>query len=339
MNVIFLDIDGVLNSKSGTNLTEKLGLDDKLIVNLKHIIDSVPNTKIVISSTWRAFEYDEIHTSKEIPWRIVLTHKLGFTNIGDIIIGDTPYFARCNKNRRGLEIKCWLDENRIDKKVNQFVIIDDEISDITEIFPNNTLKIDSNVGLTHNNAKSAIWTLTNFGKDPIMIENVFFTSDTHFYHENIIKYCNRPFSSVDEMNEKLIEKWNSVVGKNDIVWHLGDFCFGQKDNISKIIPKLNGRINLVMGNHDHQKVKFYYDVGFNRVYDRQVIINGFYILSHAPLQFLNDNCPFFNIYGHVHDSPMYNTWSKCGYCVCVERHDYKPVSWTEIQNKIKQNDE
>jgi calcineurin-like phosphoesterase family protein len=324
----------VLNSKSGTNLTEKFGLDDKLIVNLKYIIDSVPDTKIVISSSWRVLEYDEIHTSEDIPWRTILTHKLGFTNTSDIIIGDTPILF-ITKNRRGLEIKQWMDENKFQFKINQFVIIDDEINDITEIFPNNTLKIDSNVGLTYNNAKSAIWTLTNFGKDPIMTENTFFTSDTHFYHENIIKYCNRPFSSVEEMNEKLIENWNSVIGKNDIVWHLGDFCFGQKDNISKIIPKLNGRINLVMGNHDHQKVKFYYDMGFNRVYDRQVIINGFYILSHTPLQFLNDNCPFFNIYGHIHDSPMYNTWSKCGCCVCVERHDYKPISWEEIQKHIK----
>jgi calcineurin-like phosphoesterase family protein len=334
MNIIFLDIDGVLNSKSGTNLTEKFGLDDKLISNLKFIIDSVSDTKIVISSSWRSIIYDDIHTSEDIPWRTVLTHKLGFTNTSDIIIGDTPILF-ITKNRRGLEIKQWMDENKLKFKVNQFVIIDDEVCDISEIFPNNILKVDSNIGLTFNNAKSAIWTLTNFGKDPIMTENVFFTSDTHFYHENILKYCNRPFSSVDEMNEKLIKNWNSVVGKNDIVWHLGDFCFGRKENISEILPKLNGKINLVMGNHDHQKVKFYYDVGFNRVYDRQVLINGFYILSHAPLQFLNDNCPFFNIYGHVHDSPMYNTWSKCGCCACVERHDYKPISWKEIQNHIE----
>lgn len=335
MNIIFLDIDGVLNSKSGTNLTEKFGLDDKLIVNLKHIIDSVPDTKIVISSSWRVLEYDEIHTSKEIPWRIVLAHKLGFTNISDIIVGDTPIFMDNDKNRRGREIKHWLDENRIAKKVNQFVIIDDETSDITEIFPNNTLKIDSNVGLTYSNAKSAIWTLTNFGKDPIMAENVFFTSDTHFFHQNIIRYCNRPFSSVEEMNEKLIEKWNNVVGKNDVVWHLGDFCFGRKENISEILPKLNGKINLVMGNHDNHKIDFYYDVGFHRVYDRQIIINGFYILSHAPLQFLNESCPFYNIYGHVHDSTCYNTWAKNGCCVCVERHNYAPISWQDIQDKIK----
>lgn len=331
MNIIFLDIDGVLNSKSGTNLTEKFGLDDKLIANLKYIIDSVPDTKIVISSTWRSFEYDEIHTSSEIPWRIVLTHTLGFTNISDIIIGDTPIFMDNDKNRRGREIKRWIDENKIKNRINQFVIIDDEISDIKKIFPNNILKIDSNVGLTMNDAKSAIWTLTNFGKDPIMTKNVFFTSDTHFYHENILKYCNRPFSSVEEMNEKLIKNWNSVVGNNDIVWHLGDFSFGSKEHIPEIVSKLNGRINLVMGNHDRQKIKFYYESGFNRVYDRQVLINGFVILSHAPLQFLNNNCPFVNIYGHVHDSEIYQTFTENSCCVCVERHGYKPVSWKELE--------
>jgi hypothetical protein len=112
MNIIFLDVDGVPNSKSGTNLTEKFGLDDKLISNLKFILDSVPDTKIVISSSWRSIIYDEIHTSEDIPWRTVLTHKLGFTNTSDIIIGDTPILF-ITKNRRGLEIKQWMDENNI----------------------------------------------------------------------------------------------------------------------------------------------------------------------------------------------------------------------------------
>ena len=335
MNIIFLDIDGVLNSTSGTNLTEKFGFDDKLIANLKFIIDSVPDTKIVISSSWRALEYDEIHISEEIPWRTVLADKLGFFYYTDIIIDDTPIHMTDDKNRRGNEIREWLDKNKVKLKVSQFVILDDTSCDIAEVFPNNLIKTDANVGLTIQNAKAAIWTLTNFGKDCVMTSNTFFTSDTHFYHINILKYCNRPFSSVEEMNEKLIENWNNVVGKNDIVWHLGDFCFGKKENISEILPKLNGKINLVMGNHDHQKIGFYYDVGFHRVYDRQIIINGFYILSHAPVEFINENCPFYNIYGHVHDNPCYNTWSKSGICVCVERHDYKPISWEEIQKYIK----
>ena len=56
-------------------------------------------------------------------------------------------------------------------------------------------------------------------------DKVFFTSDTHFYHANIINFCKRPFANVETMNEALIENWNAVVGANDIVFHLGDFCF------------------------------------------------------------------------------------------------------------------
>lgn len=330
MNIIFLDIDGVLNSTSGTTHNEKFGFDDKLVSNLKFILDSVPDTKIVVSSSWRTLLYDEFQ-SKNIPWREILVKKLGYSD--SILIGDTPYLIS-TENRRGNEIKQWLDENRVKLKVDKFVILDDEICDITPIFPNNVVKIDRNVGLQMPDAKSAIWTLTNFGKDPAMTENTFFTSDTHFFHNNIISYCNRPFSSVEEMNEGLIEKWNSVVGKNDIVWHLGDFCFGKKENVLEIVPKLNGRINLVMGNHDHHKINFYYDAGFHRVYDRHILINGFYILSHTPLQFLNTNCPFYNIYGHVHDSEAFKTWAINSCCVCVERHEYRPISWKEIQSHI-----
>ena len=148
-------------------------------------------------------------------------------------------------------------------------------------------------------------------------ENTWFISDSHFFHNNIIKYCNRPFKSVEEMNMKMIESWNSVVKKNDIVWHLGDFALGpnQKKTIPELVSKLNGRINLVLGNHDHNAVKFYYDAGFHRVYDRKVIINDFVILSHAPLMFNNENCPFFNIYGHVHDSEMYKTFTMAIYMI------------------------
>ena len=56
--------------------------------------------------------------------------------------------------------------------------------------------------------------------------NIFFTSDSHFGHENIIRFCKRPFNSVREMNEELIHRWNSKVRPNDIVFHLGDFCWG-----------------------------------------------------------------------------------------------------------------
>ena len=62
---------------------------------------------------------------------------------------------------------------------------------------------------------------------------IFFTSDTHFNHSNVIQYCNRPFSSLDEMNAKLIENWNERVNENDIVYHLGDFAMGKKVSITR----------------------------------------------------------------------------------------------------------
>ena len=82
---------------------------------------------------------------------------------------------------------------------------------------------------------------------------VYFTSDTHFGHENIIKWCRRPYSSVEEMNEKLIENWNSVVGPDDIVFHLGDFAFGGSGLWKEVLSRLNGKKYLIIGNHDEKK--------------------------------------------------------------------------------------
>jgi calcineurin-like phosphoesterase family protein len=78
----------------------------------------------------------------------------------------------------------------------------------------------------------------------------FFTSDTHFSHRNIIDYCGRPFVSIEEMNEAIIASWNQKVKKDDIVYHLGDVAFTNKENLAKIISSLNGKIYLVPGNHD-----------------------------------------------------------------------------------------
>lgn len=79
-------------------------------------------------------------------------------------------------------------------------------------------------------------------------DHTFFTSDTHFGHANIIRFCNRPFRNVEEMNEALIENWNLVVSEDDTVFHLGDFAFGGSNVWKSIIPRLNGHINLIIGN-------------------------------------------------------------------------------------------
>lgn len=78
----------------------------------------------------------------------------------------------------------------------------------------------------------------------------FFTSDTHFGHANIIKYCNRPFKDYEHMDEVLIQNWNSVIGPEDEVFHLGDVALGPWERWDNILPRLNGWKVLVIGNHD-----------------------------------------------------------------------------------------
>ena len=78
-------------------------------------------------------------------------------------------------------------------------------------------------------------------------------SDHHFEHANIILYCNRPFEDVDEMNEKLIEYWNQIVGEEDIVIHLGDFCLGSSSQAADVIRRLNGSIVLLWVPWHHDK--------------------------------------------------------------------------------------
>lgn len=81
--------------------------------------------------------------------------------------------------------------------------------------------------------------------------NYFFTADCHFDHKNIIKYCNRPYSDVDEMNEALINNWNSVVKIEDKVYHIGDFCLS--NNYLKFRARLNGDIVFLNGSHDKEE--------------------------------------------------------------------------------------
>lgn len=78
---------------------------------------------------------------------------------------------------------------------------------------------------------------------------IFFTSDHHFCHANIIKYCKRPFESVDQMNEEMVRRWNEVVGDEDTVYYLGDFSLA-KQAVELFARRLNGEKHFIMGNHD-----------------------------------------------------------------------------------------
>ena len=86
---------------------------------------------------------------------------------------------------------------------------------------------------------------------------VFMTSDLqlHFSHNNILKYCpdSRPFSSIEEMDEKIVENWNNKVTEHDFVYILGDISFGKPSYTCEILKRLNGKKYLIMGNHDGNK--------------------------------------------------------------------------------------
>lgn len=155
---------------------------------------------------------------------------------------------------------------------------------------------------------------------------IYFIADTHFGDERIIRYENRPFDDAQAMNRELIQRWNGTVSPVDTVYVLGDW--GHMDPSA-----LHGTKYLVRGNHDTLDNRAYRDMGFAEVYDLPVILEGFWILSHEPL-YVCENMPYANLFGHVHASPLYKTFSSQHYCACVERTDYAPVSFDEIKRRI-----
>ena len=164
---------------------------------------------------------------------------------------------------------------------------------------------------------------------------IFLISDLHLGHENIINYCDRPFASVEQMNETLIKNWNATVGKNDRVFFLGDFALGSKEDTIKFGQRLNGRKVFIYGNHDHQKPQTYYDAGFEHVSKWPIVIQNTYLLSHAPFE-TSETGTLINIHGHVHNKMVIPTITKTSACVCVERWNYKPVELEEIRKRIKE---
>ena len=160
------------------------------------------------------------------------------------------------------------------------------------------------------------------------MNKIFFIADTHFGDERILKYENRPFENVNHMDEEMIYRWNNTVDTEDIVYILGNF--GAAGYEGDVISRLNGKKILVKGNHDTKSNEEYRSFGFSEVYDFPIIIEGFWILSHDAL-YVNENMPYANLFGHVHNSPIFKDYSKQHFCVCVERIDYSPILFDKIK--------
>jgi calcineurin-like phosphoesterase family protein len=167
------------------------------------------------------------------------------------------------------------------------------------------------------------------------MEKVYFISDMHFGHTNIMKYENRPFDTVEEMDNTIIENWNKVINKNDLIFVLGDVSFYSKELTYHIIHKLHGRKILIIGNHDKSRsLTWWGDVGFNIVYHYPIIYNEFYMLSHEPL-YVNSNMPYANIHGHIHSMNICSKGEIQQYFnVSVENINYTPISFSDIKSKV-----
>lgn len=184
------------------------------------------------------------------------------------------------------------------------------------------------------------------GTVSIKIDNpdkIFFTSDLHFGHKNILKFCNRPFKDVDEMNQKLIENWNSVVPEDGIVFDLGDFAFMPNSKWKEILSQLNGKHHLILGNHDvtrypGPKIMDLFESVQYQLYLQ--IENRFVYLNHYPFlcyggSYKDPKSAVWQLYGHVHTCPnavgkdvdrMFMTFPY-QYDVGVDNNNYTPVSW------------
>ena len=173
--------------------------------------------------------------------------------------------------------------------------------------------------------------MSYFKKGDIFISQLYFISDLHFGHGNIIQYENRPFQSVEDMDEKLIINWNQTVKKNARVIIAGDLSFHNKEKTKEIVGRLNGHKTLIMGNHDKARsVSWWKEVGLNDVIKYPIIIENFYIVSHEPV--VSITTPYINIHGHLHskkciDDSYFN--------VSVECVDYRPILFDEIMNKYQ----
>lgn len=177
---------------------------------------------------------------------------------------------------------------------------------------------------------------------------VWFTSDTHFYHENILHFCSRPFRDITDMNETLIRRWNETVPPDSFVFHLGDFAFGGSMEWNEVISRLNGRIYLILGNHDMKQIKQGVMGRFEHVTQQMTIRVGgqTVVLNHNP--FLAYGGAYRNVwqlFGHVHSSPLSKQGKDIGrlaylfprqYDVGVDNNDFRPVSFAEVREKIEE---
>ena len=180
-------------------------------------------------------------------------------------------------------------------------------------------------------------------------DKLFFTSDPHFGHENILKYCHRPFSSIEEHDEELIRLWNETVPEDGIVFILGDIGFCSETYLKTILNRLNGKIYWIIGNHDWRRITPGIMNRFECITQQMVITvdNKLVYLNHFPFLCYpdSDRHPVYQFFGHVHSGPLSTSsdisrlvhLNKRQYDVGVDNNEFKPISFQDIMKKIGEN--
>lgn len=166
---------------------------------------------------------------------------------------------------------------------------------------------------------------------------IFFTSDSHYGHTNILKYCNRPFSSCEEMNKIMIDNWNSVVTPEDIVYHLGDFGMGSPQYLRNIFIQLDGQKILIKGSHDKSPILY---LGWEKIYDVKLLDFVSIDWDKQPSIFLSHYAHrswpksfhgSWHLFGHSHGRlPPYGK----SFDVGVDCNNFTPISLEQVKERM-----
>jgi len=190
------------------------------------------------------------------------------------------------------------------------------------------------------------------------MNKIFATSDLHLCHDNIIKYCERPFKDSKEMNRVLTKNWNDVVGMDDDVYVIGDFALikGEDHNakyekLKFLTGSLNGKKHLIVGNHDYFDSEEYLLAGFEDVQwgfcDILLNKHWFTLCHYQMVSWNNSHRGSMHLFGHTHWRqqviPRHSVYSEMGWSerkfnVCVDANNFTPVNINDIIKILEKRD-
>jgi calcineurin-like phosphoesterase family protein len=173
--------------------------------------------------------------------------------------------------------------------------------------------------------------------------NIWFTSDHHFGHKNIIAFSKRPFADTDEMNAEMIKRWNEKVQADDIVYHLGDFALMSAGKLRQLRAQLNGKICLIAGNHESAALDCPDCFEWIKDYHELTVADSdahkgerFIVLLHYAMKVWNaSHYGTWHLYGHSHGE-LADDETSLSIDVGVDCHNFYPLSYEDVKNIMAQ---